>query len=151
MIRDRTRLEQRSFLILDDPRNVGMKFFAEVIGQPGFPVLGGEDQMHEDLGEGLRHGVVPLQGTGGGNHGFPGRCPGAITWCPFRAKADGKQRANIIPNRRFVEVSDQVLISVLGQAFVRAVIKMPATEWVSWGYPVLHARPAWLQAGDASG
>ena len=51
MVGNRASFEQCSFLIFNNPANVGVEFIPDVIGQQRLPVLRGEDQMHEDLGE----------------------------------------------------------------------------------------------------
>lgn len=71
VVGDRTSLEQSTFLLFHNAADVGVEFLADIIGQPWFPVLRGEDQMHEDLGK----TVSPFQ--------FTGQCTGVAQTMPL--------------------------------------------------------------------
>ena len=64
VILDRARFEQGAFLTLHDATDVSVEFVANVVGQQRLPVFRREDQMHENLGERLRHEMAPFQGLG---------------------------------------------------------------------------------------
>lgn len=63
VVAHRARFQQRAFLIFNDSADVGVEFVSDVISQQFLPILRREDQMHEDLGQRLRHTVSPLQGS----------------------------------------------------------------------------------------
>lgn len=79
-----TRLQQRALLVLHDAADVGVEFIPNVIRQPRFAPLRGEDQMHQDLSERLRHGDA-LSGLGWVGDAIPRALPWAFTGCPFGA------------------------------------------------------------------
>ena len=84
VVGDRAHLEQRSLLIFNNATQVSVEFITNIVGQCRFPVLRGEDQMHQDLGERLRHEFRPFRAPVllGVNRWLwrcpsdPGRCPG---------------------------------------------------------------------------
>ena len=64
MISDRTGLEQGAFLVFNNAADVGVQFIPDVVGKKRLTIFRGEDQMYEDLGEGLWQKVTPLSGFG---------------------------------------------------------------------------------------
>ena len=54
--------EKGAPVIFHDAADVRMEFGADVVSQPRLPVFRGENQMHENLSEGLRHWITPFQG-----------------------------------------------------------------------------------------
>ena len=90
VVGDRAHLEQRSLLIFNNATQVSVEFMTNIVGQCRFPVLRGEDQMHQDLGERLRHEFRPFRAPVllGVNRWLrrcpsdPGRCPSDPGRCP---------------------------------------------------------------------
>ena len=76
VIGDGASLEQRALVVFDDSADVSVEFVAVSICEEWFPILRGKDQMHEDLGEGLWHGLRPFRAGESLGIRFPGRCPG---------------------------------------------------------------------------
>ena len=62
-----------------------MKIITLVIRQPRLPILCGEDKMDDHLYEGLGHECRPVRACLLCGAGSSGRCPRAISWCPFGA------------------------------------------------------------------
>ena len=62
--------------ILENGGHVGVQRGANGIADDGFAVLGAENQVHVEAGEGLRHGLGrPFRAWVGLLHFDPGRCP----------------------------------------------------------------------------
>ena len=57
MIFDRIDEDRVASEILKNGAHVGVQGIANRVGDDGFPVLGAEDQMHMEAGEGLGHGL----------------------------------------------------------------------------------------------
>ena len=94
-----TRFEKRALLILHDAADVGVKFIPDVVRQQRFPILRREDQMHQHLGERLRHGYA-LSGLGKiVDVIYPGRCSGLSQHAPLGPKQEYTMRSHPTGNR----------------------------------------------------
>ena len=73
-------LEGRCFEVAQDADDIGVEARTDFRGDQRFAEFGAENQMNQDLGEGLGHeGWRPFRADDGLRAEFPGRCPGLMS------------------------------------------------------------------------
>ena len=79
MISDRICRKRRRIVIFQNADDVGVKLGTDFIAQPGSSLFRAEDEMNQNVGQGLRHAITKLVPPFQGlliYTDVPGRCPG---------------------------------------------------------------------------